>query len=66
MEYEKCELYPRCQFAECSCYDMASLKQMGKGRKKKTSKNKGKAISKFEIVDGVLKPVYKEDKNGIN
>jgi|LakMenEpi03Aug12_release.lakeMendotaPanAssembly.Ray.scaffolds.fasta_scaffold1151253_2 hypothetical protein len=58
MEYNKCELYPRCQFSECVCYDKEALKSMGKGRKRKKVSNEGKKIKGFEMVDGVLKPVY--------
>ena len=69
MEYEKCDLYPRCQFAECMCYEKEALKGMGNRRIKKKDKNSGRPISGFEMVDGVLKPVYKDNedlKNGID
>lgn len=69
MEYEKCDLYPRCQFSECSCYEIEALKSRKKNVVKRTKKNPGKIITGFKVVDGVLKPVYKDNedlKNGID
>lgn len=37
MEYSKCELYPRCTFTECDCYQKMLFEQHLKSKKiKKT------------------------------
>jgi len=60
MEYEKCENYPRCAYAECECNLRSIFKAHLDKDKPKNNCDLGKEIIKFEIVNGEVKPVYKK------